>query len=93
MPTGASVFLRRAGAAGARDSRDQWTGAGTACGTANMCDVSGCSSEMGSGCVSDDGRDAMLDILEEFQRLYQDRMARLERHPASPSYNKVRLRD
>ena len=57
-----------------------------------MCDVSGCSSEVGSIGVSDDGRDAMLDILEEFQRLYQGRMAQLERNPASPAYSKVRGR-
>ncbi|XP_037085957.1 uncharacterized protein LOC119106418 isoform X1 [Pollicipes pollicipes] len=54
-----------------------------------MCDVSGCSSEVGS--VSDDGRDAMLDILGEFQRLYQTRMERLERDPAAPSYSKDKM--
>ena len=58
-----------------------------------MCDVSGCSgSEVGSIGVSDDGRDAMLDILEEFQRLYRGRLAQLESNPASPAYSKVRGR-
>lgn len=54
-----------------------------------MCDVSGCSSEVGSG--SDDGRDAMQEILDEFQRLYQGRMARLERDPAAPNYGKDKM--
>ena len=54
----------------------------------DTCDA-GCSSEASGSSVGEDGRDAMLDILEEFQRLYQGRLARLEQDPASPSYGRV----
>ena len=56
---------------------------------AAMCDVTECPSEVGSCSVGGDEPDAMLDILDEFQRLYQERMARLDRDPTSPTYSKV----
>ncbi|XP_043228161.1 unconventional myosin-XVIIIa-like [Amphibalanus amphitrite] len=56
-----------------------------------MCDEGGCPSEAGSCSVGDQGPDAMLDILEEFQRLYRERMARLDSDPTSPTYGKDRM--
>ena len=54
-----------------------------------MCDMNRCPSEADSCSVGDDGPAAMLDILDEFQRLYRERIARLNRDLTSPTYSKV----